>query len=69
MSFCESIQRSGRREKEEGVRILAVLWAIWLLRNDKLFNGRAVSIDGVAYVVEGFVAALSSQSGGSGGLL
>ena len=39
------------------MRILAVLWAIWLHLNDKLFNGRAVSIDGAAYVVEGFVVA------------
>ena len=43
-----------------GVQILAVLWAIWLHRNDKLFNGRVVSTDGVAYAVEGFVAAWSS---------
>ena len=56
-SFKESILRSGRRGKEEGVRLLAVLWAIWLHRNDKLFNERVVSTDGVAYAVEGFVAA------------
>ena len=51
------------------MRILAALWALWLHRNDKLFNGRAVSTDEDAYVLEGFVAAWSSQSGGTSGLL
>ena len=69
MTFWESIPRSGRRGKEEGVRILAVLWAIWLHQNGELFNGRVVSTDRVAYVVEGFVAAWSSRPGESGGLL
>ena len=53
MSLWESIRKSGGRRKAEGIRILAVLWAIWMYWNDKLFNGRAVSIDRVAYAVKG----------------
>ena len=48
------------------VRVLAVLWAIRVHRNEKLFNGREESTDGVAYDVEGFVAAWSSRPGGQG---
>ena len=47
---------AGCREKEGGC-ILVVLWAIWLHMNDNLFRGRAASTDGIAYGVEGFVAA------------
>ena len=51
-SFWDSIWRGGHKRKEEGGRILAVLWAIWLHRNDKLFRGRASSTNGVTYAVE-----------------
>ena len=58
------MQRSGR-----AVRVLVVLWAIWLHWNDKQFNGRVVSTDRVAYVVEGFVVAWPFRLGRSSGLL
>ena len=67
-SFWESIQRSGRRGKEEGgAHTCSSLGH--LATPEQLFNGRVVSTDGVAYVVEGFVAAWSSRPGDCGGLL
>ena len=39
------------------VCIFAVLWVIWLHRNDTLFNGRVVSTEGIAYAVKSFMAA------------
>ena len=56
-SFWESFRRSGGRSRVEGVRILVGLWAIELHQNDKLFDGRPASTHGVAYTVDGFVAA------------
>ena len=47
----------GWPQKEERGSILAVLWAIWLHKKDKLFRGRAASNDGAAYAVEGLVPA------------
>ena len=64
-SFWASLQRSSSR-RAEGVCILAVLWAIWLHWNDKLFSGRAAAIDSVACALEGFVAAWSSRLEGRG---
>ena len=49
-SFWDSI-RKGLMQKEGGGRILAVLCAIWLDKNDKLSRGRATSTDRVAYAV------------------
>ena len=40
---------------------LVVLLTIWLHKNNKLFRGRAGSTDGVAYALEGLVAAWSSR--------
>ena len=66
-SFWDSIQKIGGKRREEGVRIFAVLWAIWLHWNNKLFNGRAAFTEGIIYAVEGFVAAWSSRPGERGG--
>ena len=60
-SFWDSIQKIGSKRREEGVHIFVVLSAIGLHQNDKLFNGRAASTEGIAYAVEGFVAAWSSD--------
>ena len=60
-SFWDSIQKIRGKKREEGVRIFAMLWAIWLHQNDKLFNGRAASIKGIANAVEGFVDADLAQ--------
>ena len=61
ISLWDSIQKIGGKRREEGVHIFAMLWVIWLHRNDKLFNGRAASTESIAYAVEGFVAACSSR--------
>ena len=37
-------------------RILAVLWAIWLHRNEVVFKGQMVSADGVEHDMGGFVS-------------
>ena len=50
-SFWDLIRSGRRRRKEERGHILAVLWAIWLHWNNKLFRGRAV------YAMEGVVVA------------
>ena len=52
--------------KMDEVRILMVLYAIWLHRKDKVFNGREASMDGAAYAVEDFVATWSSRPGDRG---
>ena len=67
-SFWDSIQKIGGKRREEGVRIFAELWAIWLHRNDKPVNGREASIEGITYAVEGFVAAWSYRLGEKRGI-
>ena len=47
----------------------SIALGIWLHRDDKLFNGRAASIDGVTYSAEDLVAAWSSRPGVIGGLM
>ena len=44
----------------------AVLWVIRLHWNDKLFNGRATSTDGVAYATKGLEAPWPSKLWGEG---
>ena len=56
-SLWDSILKIGGKTREEGVHIFAVLWAIWLHQNDKVFNGSAASTKGIAYAVKGFVTA------------
>ena len=65
-SFWDSIRKGGYR-KEDGSCILAVLWEIWLHRNDKIFRGRVASTDRVAFVVKGLVAAWYSGLRGERG--
>ena len=57
-----------QRQKEGGLRILAELWALRLHRNDKLFNGRVASTDGVAYAAESLVQTVP-QTRARGGLM
>ena len=59
--FWDSIQRGRCRRKEEWGWVLAVLWTIWLYRNDMLFRGRVASMDVVSYAVAGLPAAWSSK--------
>ena len=66
MSFWDLIRRSNYKKRADRVCILAVLWAIWLHWNDKLFNGTATSTNGVTYAVEGFLATWSSSPRGQG---
>ena len=48
--------------RKEGEHILAVLWEILLHKNNKLFRGRAASIDRAVYDEEGLVAPLVFQA-------
>ena len=37
-------------------RILAVVWAVWLHHNERVFKGRTGSTDGVIHEVQGLIA-------------
>ena len=60
-TFWESFKQGRSVSQAEGRRILAVLWAIWLHRNDAIFKGRAVSIEGIIQDVAGLVTYWSSR--------
>ena len=51
-----------RRLLEEGGRILVVIWAIWLHRNEVMFKGRLASMVSVVHEVEGLMASWFSRA-------
>ena len=53
-------------EGRRGVCMTAVLWVIRQHWNDKLFNGRATSTDGVAYATKGLETPWPSKLWGEG---
>ena len=55
-AFWESFRQPKCRRKEEGGKILAILWAMWLHPNEVLLRGRKVSTDGVIQDAEGLMA-------------
>ena len=55
-AFWDSVRQVNWRQKEEGGKIIMVLWTICLHRNKALFKGRMVSTDGVIPDMEGLMA-------------
>ena len=50
------LRRRSGHDADQGRRF-AVVWAIWLHRNEVVFDGKAVSSEGIIYEVERFVGA------------
>ena len=56
--FWATIPRRRRGHNADRGRRFAVVWAIWLHRNEVVFEGKAVSSEGIIHEVERFVGAL-----------
>ena len=53
--FWATIPRRRRGHDAERGRRFVVIWAIWLHRNEVVFEGKAVSSEGIIHEVERFV--------------
>ena len=53
--FWATIPRQRRGHDAERGKIFAVVWAIWLHRNVVVFEGKAVSSEGIIHEVKMFV--------------
>ena len=53
--FWATLPRRRRGHEADQGKRFAVLWAIWLHRNEVMFEGKAVSSEGVIQEVEKFV--------------
>ena len=54
--FWATIPRRRRGYKADGGKRFAVVWALWLHRNEVVFEGKAVSSEGIIHEVESFVS-------------